>query len=90
MFVRKRGLAVWLNQVKMARHLRKFGNVHYVSRRMRYVILYVDENKVQDMIAKLNRLNYVKRVEPSHRHELRLEFQSKADKAEEYDYQSRI
>ncbi|GGK15428.1 UPF0298 protein YlbG [Caldalkalibacillus thermarum] len=86
MFVRKVGLAVWLNQLKMARHLRKFGNVHYVSRRMRYAILYVDKDKVQDIISRLNRLNYVKKVEPSHWHELRTEFQSKPDKVKEYPY----
>lgn len=76
MLVRKRGLAVWLNQLKRVHHLRKFGHVHYVSRRMRYAILYVDEDRAEETMAKLNRLNYVKKVEPSYQHELYAMFQS--------------
>ncbi len=76
MLVRKRGMAVWLNQLRRARHLRKFGNVHYVSERMRYAILYVDEDQAEETISKLNRLNYVKKVEPSYQHELDAYFQS--------------
>ncbi len=87
MFEKRVGLAVWLNNLKMARHLRRLGNVHYVSRKMRYAILYVSENQLEATLAKLNGLNYVKKVEVSHRHELKTEFQNtKPDKAKEYDY----
>jgi uncharacterized protein YlbG (UPF0298 family) len=85
MLVKKRGLAVWLNQLKRARHLRKFGHVHYVSQRMRYAILYVDEDKAQETVSKLNRLNYVKKVEPSYQHELNAYFQSIDQEQKEAD-----
>lgn len=87
MFPKRVGLAVWLNNTKMARHLRRFGNVHYISRKMRYAILYVDERLVSETIRKLERFNFVKRVERSYRHELKTEYQNaKPDKAKEYDY----
>jgi uncharacterized protein YlbG (UPF0298 family) len=87
MFAKRIGLAVWLHHLKMARHLRRFGNVHYVSQKMRYAILYVDEKRADDTIKKLNRLNYVKRVDISKRHELKTEFQNaKRDRAKEFDY----
>lgn len=74
------GIAVWLNHLKMARHLRRIGNVHYISKKMRYAILYVNKEQLDDTIARLEKLNYVKRVEVSHRHELKTEFQAKPDK----------
>lgn len=87
MMEKRVGLAVWLNSLKMARNLRRLGNVHYISQKMRYAILYVDESSVDQVVEKLNQYNFVKKVELSHRHELKTEFQNaKPDKAKEYDY----
>jgi uncharacterized protein YlbG (UPF0298 family) len=91
MFPKRVGLAVWLNNTKMARHLRRFGNVHYTSRKMRYAILYTDEANLDQTIEKLNQFNFVKKVDLSHRHELKTEYQNaKPDKAKEYDYKMGI
>lgn len=90
MFVKKRGLAVWLNQLKRVHHLKKFGHVHYVSRRMRYCILYVDADRAEETMAKLNRLNYVKKVEPSYQHELYAMFQSSSFKEGEEKTEKRL
>ncbi len=39
MFVGNRqGVSVWLTSLKFARQLRRFGHVHYVSKKMKYVI----------------------------------------------------
>lgn len=91
MFPKRIGLAVWLNNLKMARHLRRYGNVHYLSKRLRYAILYIDEARKDEIIEKLNQYNFVKKVEPSYRHELKTEYQNaKPDKAKEYDYRMGI
>ena len=84
---RRLGLAVWIKNLKAARHLRRYGNVHYVSRRMQYVSMYVNGDKIDDIIEKIGKLDFVLRVERSHRHEIPLEYQnSRPDKAKEYDY----
>ncbi len=84
---RRIGLAVWIKNVKAARHLRRFGNVHFVSRRLQYVSMYVNADKIEDTIERINRLDFVIRVERSHRHEIPTEYQnSRPDKAKEYDY----
>ncbi|GAA0364353.1 YlbG family protein [Bacillus horti] len=91
MYPQRVGLAVWLNNIKMARHLRRFGNVHYISRKMRYAIMYVDEPTIEDTLQKLEQFNFVKKIDRSYRHELKTEYQNaKPDKAKEYDYKMGI
>lgn len=84
---RRLGLAVWIKNVKAARQLRRYGNVHYVSRRMQYASMYVNAEKIDEIIEKLRQLDFVTRVERSYRHEIPVEYKnSKPDKAKEYDY----
>lgn len=66
--------------------LRKFGNVHYVSKRLKYVVLYCDMDLIEKTMEKISSYSYVKKVEPSYKPFLKLEFESKLDKAKEYDY----
>lgn len=81
------GLAVWIKNQKAARHLRRYGNVHYVSRRLQYVSMYVNGEQIEEIIDKVSKLDFVLRVERSHRHEIPIEYKnSKPDKAKEYDY----
>jgi len=84
---RRLGLAVWVKNLKAAKNLRRFGNIHYISRRLHYVSMYVPANDLEDIIKRVERLDFVTRVERSHRHEIPKEFKnSKPDKAKEYDY----
>lgn len=83
----RRGIIVWLNSIKHAKHLRRYGNVLYVSKRLKYVVMYCDTNKVDEVSNKIQSLKYVKKVEPSYRPLIQTEFDSKKpDKAKEYDY----
>ncbi len=66
--------------------LRKFGNVHYVSKRLKYVVVYCNMEDAERIIAKIASYSFVKKVEPSYKPFLKLEFESKLDKAKEYDY----
>ncbi len=83
----RQGLIVWLHSTKPVKQLRRYGNVHYISRRMKYAVLYNDMEKVEDLIEKLKSLHFVKRVEPSYKPYIKSEYEnSKPDKAKEYDY----
>ncbi|UOE92953.1 MULTISPECIES: YlbG family protein [Bacillaceae] len=83
----RQGIAVWLHSLKYARQLRKYGNVHYVSKKMKYVILYCDQNKVSTTVEKLESFHFVKSVNVSMRPFIKTEYQNaKPDKAKEYDY----
>ncbi|USS92873.1 YlbG family protein [Fructilactobacillus ixorae] len=56
-------LLVSLFSVKQAKQLHRFGDVHYVSRRMRYAILFVNQAETSKSIQDLTKLRMVKKVE---------------------------
>lgn len=86
MFEKRQGIVVWLHSLKHIKMLRKFGNVHYVSKRLKYVVLYCNMDMVEQIVQKLTSYSFVKHAEPSYKPYLKLEFESKIDKAKEYDY----
>lgn len=91
MLGQRQGIIVWLYTLKQAKMLRKFGNIHYVSKRLKYVVLYCDLVEVEGIMEKLNSYSFVKKVEPSYKPFLKVEFENKKpDKAKEYDYKMGI
>ena len=44
--VKRKELIVWLYSLKQVKNIRKYGHVHYISDRLRYVVLYVNANQV--------------------------------------------
>ncbi|NMD71970.1 YlbG family protein [Bacillus sp. DNRA2] len=91
MFGSRQGIIIWLYSLKQAKMLRKFGNVHFVSKKLKYVVLYCNQDEVEDLTAKLQAYSFVKKVEPSYKPFLRMEFENaKPDKAKEYDYKMGI
>lgn len=71
------GLIVWLHQLKQARLLRKYGHVHYVSKRMKYAVLYCDAEKIEPIMTELVNLRAVKRVDKSYLQELKTTYEKK-------------
>jgi len=91
MLGQRQGIIVWLYSLKQVKTLRRFGNVHYISKRLKYVVIYTNQDEVEQVMAKINTYSYVKKVEPSYKPYLKLEFEnSKPDKAKEYDYKMGI
>ncbi|MGO3733308.1 MAG: YlbG family protein [Vagococcus sp.] len=75
--VPRRGLIVWVYSLKQLRNLRRFGYIHYVSKKMKYVVLYVDEEKAPEIIAKLEKQFFVRSVEPSMRPDINMNFDNR-------------
>ncbi|KAF1302759.1 YlbG family protein [Enterococcus saccharolyticus] len=74
---KRRGLVVWVYSLRQLKNLRRFGFVHYVSRRMKYVLMYVNEENVEESIEKITRLHFVRAVDPSHRPDIEMNFAEK-------------
>ncbi|MED0675656.1 YlbG family protein [Aneurinibacillus thermoaerophilus] len=84
---RRVGLAVYVKNIKVARNLRKFGNIHYISRRLNYVSMYIAADTLEETIERISRLDFVTKVEKSYRHEIPVHYDNaKPDKAKEFDY----
>ncbi|WP_100330805.1 YlbG family protein [Bacillus xiapuensis] len=87
MFTERQAIIVWLHHTKPAKSLRKYGNVHYVSKKMKYAVVYCNQEEIERTVDKLQSLSFVKRVELSFKPFLKTEYEnSKPNKAKEYDY----
>ncbi|EAE6648356.1 YlbG family protein [Listeria monocytogenes] len=75
----RQAIVVWMNHLKQVRSLKRFGNVHYVSRKLKYAVLYCDMAEVENISNKVSRFHYVKRVEMSFRPFLKTEYESKKE-----------
>ena len=64
--VARRSLIVHLRNVRQARQLRRFGVVEYISEKMKYAVVAMDEVDVKTKMPLIERLGFVRAVEPSH------------------------
>lgn len=62
----RQSLAVYLHYNRDVKRLRSFGDVAYHSRRMRYVLLYIDQEKSEAILTQLKKEKFVKKVVPSY------------------------
>lgn len=68
------GLAVWLKDLRKARSLERLGNIHFISKRLKYVYMYIDEHAAETLIPQIERQPFVRRVDPSKRNQITLDF----------------
>ena len=62
----RRSVIVHLKNVRQARQLRRFGVVSYISEKMKYAVIYMNEADVTTKSALIERLGFVSSVELSH------------------------
>lgn len=78
-FIERQGIIVWVYTLKPLKQLKRYGLIHYVSRRMKYVVLYVNQSEVNETEKKLKQLHFVRKVEVSHRPEINMDFDHALD-----------
>ena len=71
---KRRGIVVWVYSLKQLKTLRRYGLIHFVSRKMKYVVLYVNEETVEEVEEKLQTLHFVRQVERSYRPDIEMNF----------------
>jgi uncharacterized protein YlbG (UPF0298 family) len=76
LFTARSGIIIWVNDLKASKNFERYGTVHYVSKRMHYVVLYVHTERLEDTMKHLQKLPYVKKVERSYRNEIKTEYSS--------------
>ncbi|OAS13526.1 YlbG family protein [Paenibacillus oryzisoli] len=76
MMIERSGLIIWVNDIKAARNLERFGSLHYISKKMNYAVLYIHASKLEETTRSLLKLPYVKKVEKSYRNEIPTEYNS--------------
>ena len=87
MRTKRQGLIVWFQHMKNIKQIKRYGHLISVSRKLRYAIVYVDQDKVKEKANQLEKLPFVSRVDFSYKPFIKREFdQSKDDEDKEYDY----
>lgn len=80
--VPRRGLIVWVYSLRQLKNLRRFGIIAHVSRKMKYVMIYMDEQDVERNQQALEKLHFVRSVELSYRPDIAMDFDKRVGTAE--------
>jgi len=87
----RQGLIVWFQHRKNIKHLKKYGNIIYVSKKMRYAVIYVDQRTIDEFEKELKKLSFVSKVERSQKPFIKTDFENaRPDEAKMYDYKMGI
>lgn len=70
---------IWLYSFKQFNALKKFGLIHYSSRKMNYVVMYMDEDQSEDIIHKISQLSFVREVQRSPQRDIDMTFEHSLD-----------
>lgn len=70
----RQGIIVWVYSLKHMKTLKRQGLIHYVSKRMKYVVLYVNRSEIEVTEKKLNSFHFVRKVERSYRANIDMNF----------------
>lgn len=91
METKRQGIIVWFQHMKNVKQIKRYGHLIYVSRRMRYAVVYVNQADLKELVRKLDGLSFVSKVEVSYKPFVRTDFENSIpDKAKEYDYKMGI
>ncbi|QGN61316.1 YlbG family protein [Leuconostoc citreum] len=86
----RRGLYIYLKQIRHVSQLKKFGQIVYVSRKMGFAMIYVDDTAITQQIEKIKQYKFVKDVVSSPRPDINPDLDDMHDDIffENYDEES--
>ena len=91
MRVKRQGMIVWFQHRKNIKHIRKYGHLLYTSQKMKYAVLYVNQDDIDTVENSLLKLPFVSKVDRSYKPFIQTNFENaKPDKAKQYDYKMGI
>src|SRR5690625_6621175 len=74
MQIKRQGIIVWFQHRKNIKHIRRFGNLIYVSKNMRYAVVYVDQKDMDSIIEDMLKLPFITKVDISKKPFLKVDF----------------
>lgn len=75
----RRGIVVWVYSFRNLNALKKLGPIYYMSKRMNYLMMYVDEENMTETVAKIEKLHYVRSVDLSQLPDIDMTFEHALD-----------
>ncbi|MGY4105680.1 YlbG family protein [Ignavigranum ruoffiae] len=83
--IKRQGLIVWLYTLKHSNVLKRYGFVHYISQRLKYAVMYVDQDQTDKTIKQLEQLHFVRNVELSYQDDIDMTFADVFDQEDQDD-----
>lgn len=77
------GLVIWLYTTKYVNKLKRYGLMHYVSKNMNYVILYVNREERDELSKTIAKLHFVRKVEEGHQCDIPKTFDGVLDEVDQ-------
>ena len=74
MLPERTGYIIWVSDLKAARGLERFGTVHYMSKKLHYVVIYMNTDRVEETLKQMGKLSFIRKIERSYRNELKTEY----------------
>ena len=71
---KRQGIIVWLYTPKYLNQLSQYGTLHYVSKKMKYALLYVEKKKLDKVKSQLIKLHFVRSIEDCHYQDLTADY----------------
>lgn len=91
MIAQRQGLIVWFQHMKNMKHIKRYGNLIYASKKHKYAVIYVNQEDIDTIEQKLLRHSFVSKVDRSYKPFIRTDYDnSKPDDAKKYDYKMGI
>lgn len=87
----RQGLVIWFQHMKNLRQIKRFGHLIYVSKKMRYAVLYVNKAEIETIEERLHKYSFVHKIDRSQKPFIATTFEnSEPDEAKQYDYKMGI
>lgn len=71
---KRRGVIVWVYTLRQVKNLKRYGYIHYVSNKLKYVLLYMNDEEVESAVDRLSSLHFVRKIEISYRPDIDMTF----------------
>ncbi|MGX6961489.1 YlbG family protein [Vagococcus xieshaowenii] len=84
---KRRSLTVWVYTMRPLRQLRKFGLVHHVSKKMKYVVIYMDDVDIPKNKEAIESLHFVRKVDVSYRPDVSTTYSKNEDADDGFEVQ---
>lgn len=87
MRMKRQGISVWFQNRRNIKQIKRFGHLIYTSKKLKYAVIYVDQEKIDSIEDKLNKLPFILKTSRSEKPNIRTNYEKVAlDKDEKYDY----
>lgn len=83
----RQGIIVWFQNRRNIKQIKRFGHLIYASKKLKYAVLYVNQEDIEAIEVKLNKLSFITKISRSQKPFIRTHFETiKKDKEDKLDY----